>query len=222
VDARHRALTGENTCCVWPKPDAINSNRPTPLGKRNTAGASTGDKRWRDLLTLSNEVTSLPRKKEISSYNASYWKITRTHPYVLFALSASLYMYSKLIFCRRLWPCVTIPIVAFYCGLRHRAAFRQLIVIKPADVDYRGPGGFGFTFLVLYAAGICRGFSIPAALGDIASSQSPSSHQAWQLQHRRALSSGKSGISDLVMRFLGRMQDHQPDEWEWSNDWCCL
>jgi len=90
----------------------------------------------------------------------------------VFALSASaLHVFKTDLLPVALGLAVTIPIVAFLLWFATSAAFRQFALsLNPRTLTFvQSWRVAGFTFLVLYAAGILPGvFALPAGLGDIA------------------------------------------------------
>ncbi|PYX05795.1 MAG: hypothetical protein DMG85_14655, partial [Acidobacteria bacterium] len=106
--------------------------------------------------------------------NASYGRVTAglIAVWFVFALSASaLHVFKTDLLPVALGLAVTIPIVAFLLWFATSAAFRQFALsLNPRTLTFvQSWRVAGFTFLVLYAAGILPGvFALPAGLGDIA------------------------------------------------------
>ena len=100
---------------------------------------------------------------------------------------------------------MTIPIVAFLLWFATSAAFRQFALsLNPRTLTFvQSWRVAGFTFLVLYAAGILPGvFALPAGLGDIAIGATAPlvAIKLGNFNHRRGFIFWQIlGISDLVM-----------------------
>ena len=140
--------------------------------------------------------------------NASYGRVTAglIAVWFVFALSASaLHVFKTDLLPVALGLAVTIPIVAFLLWFATSAAFRQFALsLNPRTLTFvQSWRVAGFTFLVLYAAGILPGvFALPAGLGDIAIGATAPlvAIKLGNFNHRRGFIFWKIlGISDLVM-----------------------
>ncbi len=124
----------------------------------------------------------------------------------VFALSASaLHVFKTDLLPVVLGLAVTIPIVAFLLWFATSAAFRQFALsLNPRTLTFVQSWRIaGFTFLVLYAAGILPGvFALPAGGGDIAIGATAPlvAVKLANFNHRRGFIFWQIlGISDLVM-----------------------
>jgi len=124
----------------------------------------------------------------------------------VFALSASaLQVFKTDLLPVALGLAVTIPIVAFLLWFATSAAFRQFALsLNPRTLTFVQSWRIaGFTFLVLYAAGILPGvFALPAGGGDIAIGATAPlvAVKLANFNHRRGFIFWQIlGISDLVM-----------------------
>jgi len=124
----------------------------------------------------------------------------------VFALSASaLHVFKTNLLPVALGLAVTIPIVAFLLWFATSAAFRQFALsLNPRTLTFVQSWRIaGFTFLVLYAAGILPGvFALPAGGGDIAIGATAPliAVKLANFNHRRGFIFWQIlGISDLVM-----------------------
>jgi hypothetical protein len=124
----------------------------------------------------------------------------------VFALSASaLHVFKTDLLPVALGLAVTIPIVAFLLWFATSAAFRQFALsLNPRTLTFVQSWRIaGFTFLVLYAAGILPGvFALPAGGGDIAIGATAPliAVKLANFNHRRGFIFWQIlGISDLVM-----------------------
>jgi len=132
--------------------------------------------------------------------NASYGRVTAglIAVWFVFALSASaLHVFKTDLLPVALGLAVTIPIVAFLLWFATSAAFRQFALsLNPRTLTFvQSWRVAGFTFLVLYAAGILPGvFALPAGWAISPSEpQRPSSPSSLATSTTgEALSSGKS------------------------------
>jgi hypothetical protein len=140
--------------------------------------------------------------------NASYGRVTAglIAVWFVFALSASaLHVFKTDLLPVALGLAVTIPIVAFLLWFATSAAFRQFALsLNPRTLTFvQSWRVAGFTFLVLYAAGILPGvFALPAGLGDIAIGATAPlvAIKLGNFNHRRGFIFWQIlGISDLVM-----------------------
>ena len=140
--------------------------------------------------------------------NASYGRVTAglIAVWFVFALSASaLHVFKTDLLPVALGLAVTIPIVAFVLWFATSAAFRQFALsLNPRTLTFvQSWRVAGFTFLVLYAAGILPGvFALPAGLGDIAIGATAPlvAIKLGNFNHRRGFIFWQIlGISDLVM-----------------------
>jgi hypothetical protein len=140
--------------------------------------------------------------------NASYGRVTAglIAVWFVFALSASaLHVFKTDLLPVALGLAVTIPIVAFLLWFATSAAFRQFALsLNPRTLTFVQCWRVaGFTFLVLYAAGILPGvFALPAGLGDIAIGATAPlvAIKLGNFNHRRGFIFWQIlGISDLVM-----------------------
>ena len=141
----------------------------------------------------------------------------------VFALSASaLHVFKTDLLPVALGLAVTIPIVAFLLWFATSAAFRQFALpLNPRTLTFVQSWRIaGFTFLVLYAAGILPGvFAWPAGLGDIAIGATAPlvAIKLGNFNHRRGFIFWQIlGISDLAMAVtLGTIAGSSPPtEWE--------
>jgi len=124
----------------------------------------------------------------------------------VFALSASaLHVFKTDLLPVALGLAVTIPIVAFLLWFATSAAFRQFALsLNPRTLTFVQSWRIaGFTFLVLYAAGILPGvFALPAGGGDIAIGATAPlvAVKLANFNHRRGFIFWQIlGISDLAM-----------------------
>ena len=140
--------------------------------------------------------------------NASYGRVTAglIAVWFVFALSASaLHVFKTDLLPVALGLAVTIPIVAFLLWFATSAAFRQFALsLNPRTLTFvQSWRVAGFTFLVLYAAGILPGvFALPAGGGDIAIGATAPlvAVKLANFNHRRGFIFWQIlGISDLVM-----------------------
>ncbi len=140
--------------------------------------------------------------------NASYGRVTAglIAVWFVFALSASaLHVFKTDLLPVAVGLAVTIPIVAFLLWFATSAAFRQFALsLNPRTLTFvQSWRVAGFTFLVLYAAGILPGvFALPAGLGDIAIGATAPlvAIKLGNFNHRRGFIFWQIlGISDLVM-----------------------
>ena len=140
--------------------------------------------------------------------NAIYRRVTACliAVWFVFALSASaLHVFKTDLLPVALGLAVTIPIVAFLLWFATSAAFRQFALsLNPRTLTFvQSWRVAGFTFLVLYAAGILPGvFALPAGGGDIAIGATAPlvAVKLANFNHRRGFIFWQIlGISDLVM-----------------------
>ncbi len=140
--------------------------------------------------------------------NAIYRRVTACliAVWFVFALSASaLHVFKTDLLPVALGLAVTIPIVAFLLWFATSAAFRQFALsLNPRTLTFVQSWRIaGFTFLVLYAAGILPGvFALPAGGGDIAIGATAPlvAVKLANFNHRRGFIFWQIlGISDLVM-----------------------
>ncbi len=140
--------------------------------------------------------------------NAIYRRVTACliAVWFVFALSASaLHVFKTDLLPVVLGLAVTIPIVAFLLWFATSAAFRQFALsLNPRTLTFVQSWRIaGFTFLVLYAAGILPGvFALPAGGGDIAIGATAPlvAVKLANFNHRRGFIFWQIlGISDLVM-----------------------
>lgn len=140
--------------------------------------------------------------------NAIYRRVTACliAVWFVFALSASaLHVFKTDLLPVALGLAVTIPIVAFLSWFATSAAFRQFALsLNPRTLTFVQSWRIaGFTFLVLYAAGILPGvFALPAGCGDIAIGATAPlvAVKLANFNHRRGFIFWQIlGISDLVM-----------------------
>jgi len=140
--------------------------------------------------------------------NASYGRLTAglIAAWFVFALSASaLHIFKTDLLPLALGLAVVIPIVAFLLWFAISAGFRQFAMsLNPRNLTFVQSWRIaGFTFLVLYAAGILPGvFALPAGWGDIAIGATAPlvATKLANVSHRRGFIFWQVlGIFDLVM-----------------------